>query len=339
MGILDETRSVERLQFFNGQQLFASDLQGIDAFNREMRWLHNRSLHQPGVGNGFAVYAKKGDREVTVQPGYAVDSQGREIVLLDTHVEQIPPVAGEPNGQSVFYDLTVAYPEDSNLEEAETRDGICLPRGVVRRREAPVFCWVRLKRGADNNLRVVSTKLAQDIQQGLKIVLARAEVLNCQLNQDLSIAQRRNARPSKQPYIACGTQPADWSPWEIESVEEGPLLSLWKQESRILQGEGEKIILGLTARIETATAGFLTTPCYSTRIDGTKPKIFLQSELNEPGLIIVDGQMYVQDPRPDGFTAYLVVLTLLGDRNLITNPKVIEWAKLNWRVLWMGIEG
>ena len=62
MGILEETRFIERLQFFDGQRLFASDLQGLEAFNREMRWLHNRSLHQPGIGSGFAVYGKKGDR-------------------------------------------------------------------------------------------------------------------------------------------------------------------------------------------------------------------------------------------------------------------------------------
>ena len=55
MGILDETKFVERVQFFNGQRLFASDLQSVEAFNREMRWLHNQSLHQPGVGNGYAV--------------------------------------------------------------------------------------------------------------------------------------------------------------------------------------------------------------------------------------------------------------------------------------------
>jgi len=42
MSILDETRFIERFQFFNGQRLFASDLQGADDFNREMRWLHNR---------------------------------------------------------------------------------------------------------------------------------------------------------------------------------------------------------------------------------------------------------------------------------------------------------
>jgi hypothetical protein len=77
MGILDETRVVERLQFFNGQRLFASDLQVIEAFNREMRWLHNQSLHQPGIGNGFTVSGQKGDRQVSIgrrrkrAPGFA----------------------------------------------------------------------------------------------------------------------------------------------------------------------------------------------------------------------------------------------------------------------------
>ena len=54
-----ERRFIERLQFFNGQRLFASDLQGLEAFSRGMRWLHNKSLHQPGIGNGFAVAGKK----------------------------------------------------------------------------------------------------------------------------------------------------------------------------------------------------------------------------------------------------------------------------------------
>src|SRR5262252_2770057 len=124
MSILDETRFIERLQFFNGQRLFASDLQGIEEFNREMRWLHNKSLHQPGIGNGYAVTGKKGDREVTIGPGYAIDALGREIVLGQDQIEPVPPVAGESDGSPVSYDLTVSYPPDADLEEAETRDGI-----------------------------------------------------------------------------------------------------------------------------------------------------------------------------------------------------------------------
>ena len=78
--------TLERLQFFNGQRLAAADLQSIDDFNRQMRWLHNQSLHQPGVGSGYAISGKKGDREVTVQPGYAIDSSGREIGLTEAVV-------------------------------------------------------------------------------------------------------------------------------------------------------------------------------------------------------------------------------------------------------------
>lgn len=86
MAIFDETRVVERLQFFNGQRLFASDLQGIEAFNREMRWLHNQSLHQPGIGNGFTVSGQKGDRQVSIGAGYAIDARRREIVLTQAHL-------------------------------------------------------------------------------------------------------------------------------------------------------------------------------------------------------------------------------------------------------------
>jgi len=120
MNILDQTRFIERQQFFNGQRLFADDLQSLEAFNREMRWLHNKSLHQPGIGNGFAVSGKKGDREVTIGPGYAIDREGHEIVLIRDQVEAVPPTAGESDGTPTFYDLTVSY-LDEELEETERR--------------------------------------------------------------------------------------------------------------------------------------------------------------------------------------------------------------------------
>ena len=112
MSIIGDTRFVERSSFFNGQRLFASDLQDVDDFNRQMRWLHNQSLHQPGIGAGFATVGNKGDREVSIQPGYAIDSAGREIVLTDAVVQAVPPVAGDDFGAS----------------------GVLRPDGVVSRR-------------------------------------------------------------------------------------------------------------------------------------------------------------------------------------------------------------
>src|SRR5437763_1114468 len=95
MSLLDETRYLERRQFFQGERLYAADLNDQEEFNRQMRWQHNRSLHQPGVGNGYAMMGKKGDREITVGPGYAIDALGREIVLVQSATVAVPPVASE----------------------------------------------------------------------------------------------------------------------------------------------------------------------------------------------------------------------------------------------------
>lgn len=297
MGILNETRFVERLRFFNGQRLFASDLQGLEAFNREMRWLHNASLHQPGIGSGLAVYGKKGERQVTIKPGYAIDALGREIVLTRDLVEPVPPVSSEQDGRSVLYDLTISYPDDDALEEAETREGVCLPRGVVRLREEPVLCWVRLERDDQDRLHARNPQLGKDIESGLKLVLTRVEVLNCQLEKDLSIAERRSARPAKQPHIACGEARPD--PWQVRWLinEERlkrvvvQLLTLIAEQSQ--NGDGSPLLqplarsitpsplsrllcpivlpIGIEAVVDTRCHGFRTIPCYNARMEGIRP--------------------------------------------------------------------
>ena len=306
MSILDETGFVERLTFFNGQRLFASDLQGIEAFNREMRWLHNQSLHQPGIGRGLAVTGKRDDREVHVGPGYALDALGREIVLTREQVEPVPPVDSEDDGQSVFFDLAVSYPDDSQLAEAETRDGICLPRGVVRLREEPILCWIRLKRDATGNLSPVDPLLRQQLKDGLRIALARAEVLQCRLRQDVSLAERRSARPSRQPYIACGGQSVSWT---TDVVSEN--------------------VLSLTADVDTSSAGFLTTPCYSVRLDGERVAF---DDNHEIASFVLDGPPNVLQPSPAGFKLNVLLSIGQAPANAEGNP----WDA--WRAVWMGVE-
>lgn len=339
MAVLEQTRFIERLQFFNGQRLFAPDLQGVEAFNREMRWLHNKSLHQPGIGSGFAVYGKKGERQVTIGPGYAVDALGREIVLTESYVDPVPPVAAEPDGKSVFYDLTVSYPDDSELEEAETREGVCLPRGVVRLREAPVFCWVRLKRDDHGNLHVLKSRLKADIKNGIKVILSRIEVLNCQLENDVSIAQRRSARPAKQPYIACGVvNPTDWKPWIVSDA--GAIQFPAAFQPFIFP-------VGLTAYIETSPAKFVTIPHYSARITGPRIK---QEQII---VFIVDGLVNIRDPGPKGFAVDVLLLMqfITGTTPgapLFAMPTpaavaadFVNFVKIfsDWYVVWTGVEG
>ena len=137
---------------------------------------------------------------------------GREIILTETFTQAIPPVADNGSGGSVFYLLTVSYPDDTDLKPSETRAGICAQQGVVKLREEPVFCWVRLNDN-DLNRQPVDPSLKLRISKGLFIVLAQIEVFNCKLKQPVSAAQRRNAVPAKQPRIACGVrEPHMWTP-------------------------------------------------------------------------------------------------------------------------------
>ncbi|MEJ2750764.1 MAG: hypothetical protein P8183_23085, partial [Anaerolineae bacterium] len=207
MNLLDKTRFVERPQFFDGQTLFADDMQTVEAFNREMRWLHNRLLHQTGaIGNGYAVQGNKGDRVVVIGPGLALDHEGREIVLLEELSEPVPPISGDEAGGPAYFDLTVSYPHDDQLEVTETRIGFCDTAGAIRLREKPVVTWVRLQKTAAGSMEVKDGEQRAAIKRGELVVIARASVLNCQLNDVLSLKQRRSARPSCQPYIAAGVE-------------------------------------------------------------------------------------------------------------------------------------
>ncbi|MCI0485452.1 MAG: hypothetical protein L0229_02515 [Blastocatellia bacterium] len=326
MALIGETRYLERLQFFNGQRLFASDLQAIEAFNREMRWLHNQSLHQPGVGSGYAVSGNRGDREVIVSAGYAINAMGQEIVLTERRVEPIPPVADDGEGRPVLYDLTVSYPDDSRLEEVETREGICRTRGAVRLKEEPVFCWVRL----DANGQPSDPDLKAQVLSGMKILLARAEIFNCQLNKPLSTAQRRNARPGCLPFMACGEAGGNPDDWRVFSYRNG-------------------LVNGLEIDVDTSSAGFRTTPCYSAHIVGGR--LFEQNIRGQESVrtiaFLLDGFVSVFDARPEQFTLrVLMPQAQVGD--LVLNPseffsKFDENKALiqknGWRVSWMGIGG
>jgi hypothetical protein len=298
MSPLDDTRSIERQRFFDGQRLVAGDLQRIEEFNREMRWLHNESLHQPGIGNGFAVAGRKGDREVLVGAGYAIDDLGREIVLTGSRTVPVQPVAGDATGQPQHFVLTVHYPDDADLEEVERREGLCDTRGAVRLREEPIFCWVPLNPDgspADDQVEILT---------GRKLVLAEVAVRDCKLDKDVSIVQRRNARPPAQPHIACGveapTQWTDWNPWEDPAVETGSI------DPTAFLRTFHRIAGGIQADIDTRSAGFRAVPGYFARIDG--PRVFEVPSEGGTVPVVLDGQLSIGEPTATGFHVRVLVL-------------------------------
>lgn len=329
MAIIADTRFVERRSFFNGQRLFASDLQGVEEFDRQMRWLHNQSLHQPGIGAGFATAGNKGDREVSIQPGYAIDSAGREIVLTDAVAQAVPPVAGDDFGGPVFFDLTVSYPDQRALNVAETRDGVCgAPAGAIRLRETPVFCWVRLGPAPDRLPK--DPTLRDAVASGTQLRLARAQVLNCKLYQPLSLAQRRNARPAAQPYVASGT--GEKLEWNLPDSAGGS------------SGFG----LQLVATIDTTRAGFRTTPCYSAQVLGSREFSFDVEGTKVARLI--DGFALLLAASRAGFEfSILVPDSLLSHVPASASDpdpqsddfrkQLLDQVTAQWSVDWIGVEG
>src|ERR1044071_5344931 len=86
---------MERLNYFNGQRLEASDFKLEQSYHmRVRRWL-NKSLYTWGIAKGLEVEVKPGDsHRVIVSPGLALDAQGREIILLEEAEVQ---VVGSPS--------------------------------------------------------------------------------------------------------------------------------------------------------------------------------------------------------------------------------------------------
>jgi hypothetical protein len=104
---------VKRLHYFNHQFLEERDFRDEQAYHNEMRYRHNRWLHSWGVVTGLQV-ERSAHQTVTVQPGMALDSFGREIVLLEAITKELS--AHSPNGH-VY--LTTAYSERFDEEDRQ----------------------------------------------------------------------------------------------------------------------------------------------------------------------------------------------------------------------------
>ena len=190
MTALSDIPSLERPVFFDGQRLTPEDLEAVQILDRELRWLHNRSLHGWGVARGLTVSGERGAAAVQVAPGYALDSLGRELSVPAAVSLPVPPVA-----TSTRWYLTATYREDDELTP-ELRAGACDTQGAVRLPDAAAIAF-RPKR-----------------RFGIDVVLARVTVEGCVLT-SVSLAERNELRAAS-PYVGAGrTVPGatEWRGW------------------------------------------------------------------------------------------------------------------------------
>jgi hypothetical protein len=125
---------VERLHYFDGQRLVATDLALEQRYFIGVRRALNRGLYSAGVVDGLEVSEVDG-RHVRVTGGLALDPAGREVILLSDTTLVVP--SRQPTSPLGGYFLVIQYAEETEPgTRADCREGVGTTP-PARIREAP----------------------------------------------------------------------------------------------------------------------------------------------------------------------------------------------------------
>jgi len=120
--------SIKRLNYFTHQFLREQDFKDEQKYHIEMRRLHNQTLYGWGVVRGLEV-KRTGEREITISPGFAIDRDGRELVLTDAVRRDL----SSSEHKSEIY-ITIGYAE--SWDEVDRHSGAGVD-GFTRVTESP----------------------------------------------------------------------------------------------------------------------------------------------------------------------------------------------------------
>jgi hypothetical protein len=107
-----------RNKFFYGKLLDVFHLELETNYVNDKRWLLNRLVVGPGVVCGLDVESSKDKKAITVQPGVAIDSCGREIIV--TQASQPVPLLPFPP-----YPGAMAKPKGQHRYQGKERRNYC----------------------------------------------------------------------------------------------------------------------------------------------------------------------------------------------------------------------
>ena len=155
----------QRLNFFRGFRTTEADWNAGERYHVDKRKLHNRMLHGPGVVadalGGLQVRARgRGELAVDVQPGYAVDGQGNDLMLWTPQVVPFHPADFKLPGTvhlvlryvEEFSDF-VAYPEHPDF------------KGHRRIRELATLTWTMAAPDSQTDVELCRVAVSQDVRR------------------------------------------------------------------------------------------------------------------------------------------------------------------------------
>jgi hypothetical protein len=144
--------AVKRVNYFNHQLLHEQDFKDEQTYHQERLHRHNRLFHSWGVLEGLEV-RQRSEREVAIEPGVAIDHDGREISLLESSTRDLSSL---PHNSDAY--ITIRYHEE--MEEADhlSAGGV---EGYTRVTEVPQIHERRKENLEDSELVLARVRLGE----------------------------------------------------------------------------------------------------------------------------------------------------------------------------------
>lgn len=106
---------IKRINYFKGEFLTAEDFIDEQQYHIEMLREHNKNLHAWGIAEGLDVPNNTGGKTVKIESGMAIDSQGCQIILIDSVDKPIPDTTAKELYLTIsYYDKELTDPRDDN---------------------------------------------------------------------------------------------------------------------------------------------------------------------------------------------------------------------------------
>jgi hypothetical protein len=225
----DLATPLSRITWRDGQTLASRDLREDQRYADQLRYLHIRYQHKTwGVVEGLGVFSSGGSA-VEVVPGYALDIEGRELLLpAFTRVAAPANVAASTTMYLVISQSPGARACAAPLDLSTLCPGVKNPLPV----ETGTLSW----------------KTVTQVRPGLDVLLARVLIAGGKLASSVDTSVQRAARSMAQPKI--------WS----DSTQQGS--TGWTDFMRTP-------LQSIRATVDASNGGFLSTPAYFPRLAGT----------------------------------------------------------------------
>ena len=177
-----------RIVWKEGQVLASRDLRGELDDDTRRRRLHNEYLHGTwGIALGFGVQLQAKGGSVIVSPGYAVDVEGRDLLLSQTLAIALP-------SEGMFV-LVATYDAASTCKPTLPAADFC--GGLDPRRERALIGWVAMA----------------DLNMGIHVPLARVVVTFGVSIGGLDLQVRHMARRMVRPHVGRGVTETGATNW------------------------------------------------------------------------------------------------------------------------------